>query len=111
MKGRAVTVTEKAWINKACAFGCIVCATCEDSPDVPCSPHHIEGKTKPGAHFLVIGLCHYHHQADDNNPAYESVHGNKYRFEQRYGTQYELLHILQGFIGGKYGKVPEIGKD
>ncbi len=99
MKGRNPTKREKEWISAVCNIGCIVCAVCEDCPDVPCSPHHINGRTKTGSHLEVIGLCHAHHQADDNNPSYDSVHGSKYRFEKRYGTQKKLLEITKKIIG------------
>lgn len=90
MNGRKATKNEQLWMDKICQLGCIVCKLHHQTWS-PGSPHHIDGARKPGAHFKTICLCHVHHQADDSNQKYESVHGNKARFEKRYGTQLELL--------------------
>jgi hypothetical protein len=56
------------------------------------SLHHIDGRTKPGAHFLVLPLCAEHHQQDDSDVRQRiSVHGRKATFQARYGTERELL--------------------
>lgn len=88
MQGRNPTAEEQRWMDAACELGCIVCLKFESIWTEP-SPHHIDGKTKPGAHFKVIGLCGRHHQIP--GPGYETLHFNKTRFEKAYGTQYELL--------------------
>ena len=98
MKGRNPNKTEKIWLDSICQIGCIVCKL-HHGVFSPGLPHHIEGRVKIGAHLKTICLCHKHHQADDSHPAYESVHGNKYLFEQRYGTQSELLEKTKEIIG------------
>ena len=56
------------------------------------SLHHIDGRTKPGAHFLVLPLCGPHHQQDDTDPRRRiSLHGRKATFQAHYGTERELL--------------------
>jgi hypothetical protein len=100
MKGRAPTAAEQAFMDKIAALGCRACA--QDGIENPdCSPHHIDGRTKPGAHFLVIGLCAGHHQkGTGNDKTLIAVHPDKARFEARYGTQRELLAECIAIISG-----------
>lgn len=91
MKGRPPTAEEARFMDAIAQLGCIACK--KDgwhNPDV--SVHHIDGRTKPGAHFLVLGLCAGHHQHGTGpNKTLIAVHPYKARFEERYGTQRELL--------------------
>ena len=91
MKGRPPTVEESRFMSAIASLGCIACK--KDgwhNPDV--SVHHIDGRTKPGAHFLVLGLCAGHHQDGTGaNPTLIAVHPYKARFEERYGAQRSLL--------------------
>jgi hypothetical protein len=91
MKGRPPTADEERFMSAIASLGCLACA--KDGVENPwISIHHIDGRTKPGAHFLVLGLCAPHHQQDDTDQMGRvSVHGKKKQFEARYGTQYELL--------------------
>ena len=92
MKGRTPTVEEKAlWDRLAREVGCIACRL-DNRLNSHVSIHHIDGRTKPGAHKLVLPLCAPHHQHDDTDPAGRiGVHPWKKRFETKYGTQLELL--------------------
>lgn len=88
----AVTAEEKRfWDRMAKEIGCVACM--KDgyfNPHV--SIHHIDGRTKPGCHWLVLPLCGPHHQHDDTDPAGRTgVHPWSARFEKKYGTQHELL--------------------
>jgi hypothetical protein len=99
MKGRAPTATERALMDKIAALGCIACRH-----DGICNPwvslHHIDGRTKPGAHLRVLPLCAPHHQQDDTDPLQRpSVHGRKETFTARYGTEGELLAECMALIG------------
>lgn len=91
MKGRPPTAEEVRFMDSIAALGCVAC--CKDgwhSPDV--SVHHIDGRTKPGAHLLVLPLCAGHHQdGTGTNPTLIAVHPYKARFEARYGAQLALL--------------------
>jgi len=91
MKGRPPTAEESRFMSAIAGLGCIACK--KDgwhNPDV--SVHHIDGRTKPGAHFLVLGLCAGHHQHGTGaNPTLIAVHPYKARFEERYGAQRALL--------------------
>jgi hypothetical protein len=91
MKGRPPTAEEARFMDAIAALGCIACRK-DGWENFDVSVHHIDGRTKPGAHFLVLGLCAGHHQAGTGtNPTLIAVHPDKARFEARYGTQRELL--------------------
>jgi hypothetical protein len=91
IKGRAPTLAERERMDKIAAIGCIACK--HDGIDNPhVSLHHIDGRTKPGAHLKVLPLCAPHHQQDDTDPLQRpSVHGRKETFTARYGTEADLL--------------------
>lgn len=91
MKGRAPTADEARFMDAMASLGCLACAK-DGIENSHISLHHIDGRTKEGAHYLVLALCSFHHQQDDSDPMGRiSVHGSRKRFESRYGTQYELL--------------------
>ena len=99
MKGRAPTAGEREFMDKIASLGCLACAT-EGITNPWISLHHIAGRTAPGAHMLVLGLCAPHHQHDDTDPRGRiGVHPHKARFEQRYGTQLELLANARRQLG------------
>lgn len=91
MKGRAPTIAEERFMDAIALLGCIACK--KDGRTNPAvSIHHIDGRTKPGAHFLTLPLCGPHHQQDDSDPwGRISLHGRKATFQARYGTEPELL--------------------
>jgi hypothetical protein len=77
--------------DRLAALGCIACM--KDGVFSPLvSIHHIDGRTKPGCHQLVLPLCAGHHQdGTGEDKTLIAVHPWKARFEARYGTQLELL--------------------
>ena len=77
--------------------GCIVCKVHYDC-FTPAEVHHIDGKTKPGAHLKTIGLCYRHHREGVNNEMYVSRHPFKAEFVKRYGTEFDLLEKVQEII-------------
>jgi len=91
MKGRQPTVDEARFMSAIADLGCVACRHDGwSNPDV--SVHHIDGRTKPGAHLLVLPLCAGHHQdGTGTNPTLIAVHPYKARFEARYGAQLVLL--------------------
>lgn len=91
MKGRPPTAEEARFMDQMGALPCIACL--KDGWLIhTVSLHHIDGRTKPGAHFLVLPLCAEHHQQDDTDPRQRiSLHGRKATFQARYGTERELL--------------------
>ncbi|MFT8276120.1 Ref family recombination enhancement nuclease [Kerstersia gyiorum] len=90
MKGAAPTAEQKRFHDRLACLGCIACRL--DGMHQPVvSIHHIDGRTKPNAHWEVLPLCAGHHQDGTGAPGLIAVHPWKTRFEARYGTQYELL--------------------
>ena len=88
-------------MDDMCSLGCIVCEKYY-WVYTHASPHHMDGKTKPGAHYKVIPLCGRHHQvADTQKPKrWVSRHGDgKRAFEAEYGTEQELYHYALELMG------------
>ena len=91
MKGRPPTAEESRFMDRMGALPCIACRK-DGWTNHAISLHHIDGRTKPGAHFLILPLCAPHHQQDDTDPRGRiSLHGRKATFQARYGTERELL--------------------
>jgi|TARA_R110000787_G_scaffold26456_1_gene73952 hypothetical protein len=89
MKGRTPTVKEKKHMSDVAELGCIVCRI-NGFPNSPAEIHHVDGRTKPDAHYKILPLCYYHHRAGgDVEPI--SRHPYKTRFEDAYGTEKHLM--------------------
>jgi len=98
MKGRPPTAEEARFMDKMGKLPCIACLK-DGWTSHTISLHHIDGRTKPGAHFLVLPLCGPHHQQDDTDPRQRvSLHGHKKPFLARYGTERELLAECMAMI-------------
>lgn len=98
LKGRPPTAAEQRFMDLAGAVPCLACMK-DGRINHHISLHHIDGRTKPGAHFLVLPLCPSHHQQDDTDPLQRiSLHGAKKRFVERYGTEAELLAELVAMV-------------
>lgn len=96
-KQRAVTPLENAMWDRLAGLGCIACM--KDGRYNPhVSIHHVDGRTKPGCHLLVLPLCGPHHQ-DDGSGAL-AVHPWKARFEKRYGQQLDLVNECMALLEG-----------
>ena len=90
LKGKAPNKEERDWMDAIANMGCIVCWDQFDTFS-PAEVHHIDGKTKPGAHLNTIPLCFRHHREGANNNMYVSRHPYLHEFEKRYGSQESLL--------------------
>ncbi|MBI8355370.1 DUF968 domain-containing protein [Pseudomonas aeruginosa] len=91
MKSRTPTRYEKHIHDRmASEIGCIACRK-DGIRNMHVSIHHIDGRTKPGAHLKVLPLCAGHHQDGTGAPELIAVHPWKRRFEEKYGAQLELL--------------------
>lgn len=101
MKGRSPTADEQRYMDAATRLGCIVCCLHHDTYS-PATVHHIDGKTKPGAHFRSIPLCYLHHQGGADCAEYVSRHPYKKRFEVRYGSEHHLLAETRRRIGWRH---------
>lgn len=94
MKGRTPNAQEKQFMDRMCQLGCLVCRKYYGVQS-PCSFHHMDGRTKPGAHLHGYGLCGHHHQiADSQKPKrWISRHGDgRKAFEDAYGSEMDLYH-------------------
>lgn len=111
MKGRNRNASEKRFHDLLCSVvGCVACRKTGDfNPYV--SVHHIDGRTKPHAHWLVIPLCAHHHQDLGFSAEFIPVHPFKARFEEAYGKQADLLReCIELLIEGGF-EVPEQALD
>lgn len=78
---KAATKTERAYLGRVAALGCIVCHQ-------PAQVHHIregQGGSQRASHFLTIPLCPDHHTGA------LSIHGSKRQFENLFGGELDLL--------------------
>lgn len=101
LKGRAPDASERRIMDALGALPCIACLM-HGIVAVEISLHHIDGRTKPGAHKLVLPLCKWHHQYAAPieiraiHPWLVPVHadgnaGGKREFERLNKPQLELL--------------------
>ncbi len=90
MKGTTPTKAERQLWDRLASLGCIACRK-DGRINGLVSIHHIDGRTKPGAHRRVLPLCAGHHQDGTGAPGLIAVHPWKAQFEAKYGKQAELL--------------------
>ena len=97
MKGRTPNKAEKQHMDRVSQLGCIVCRQ-QGKGRVPCEIHHVDGKTKPDAHFKVLPLCFEHHRmGSDKEPI--SRHPYKARFvANSKSARLEFYYILYKFF-------------
>jgi len=112
MKGKTLTKTEKQLHSDLRNIGCCVCRFVYDADmdfgnvESVTAIHHIEGKTKPNAHSVVIPLCAQHHQHGTKQQP--SIHANgsvggKADFKRVHGvTEYELLEMCEAYLDQPY---------
>lgn len=109
MKGRNPTAEQKRWHDLLVrVVGCAACRFGHDELNDHCSIHHVDGRTKPNAHWYVLPLCAGHHQNGTGPTGFPGVpvHPFKAQFEQRYGTQAELLARCTKLVAGEGHDVP-----
>lgn len=97
---RAVSSLERVyWDRLANEIGCITCHLAGRATSPFISIHHIDGRTKPGCHRLVLPLCAgCHQQGTGNDPTLIAVHPNRKRFETLYGQQAELKALCDAYL-------------
>ncbi|UCP00084.1 Ref family protein [Metapseudomonas lalkuanensis] len=104
MQGRAVTKEQQRWHDLLCSVvGCIACRVGLKRFNDYCSIHHVDGRTKPHAHWYVLSLCGGHHQTGGEGVA---LHHNKARFEANFGTEDELLALSAKIIAEEGHDIP-----
>lgn len=100
MKGTTPTKAERELHHALAGLGCIACRK-DGIENAFVSIHHIDGRTKPGAHKKVLPLCAGHHQdGTGNDKSLIAVHPYKARFEAKYGAQMDLLAECMQLLGG-----------
>jgi hypothetical protein len=97
-KKKSKTKDEKNWLNRISNFGCVVCRKhyeIDDAPPANC--HHIRqgmGAGQKNSHYMVLPLCHHHHQGQDG------FHSAPKTWQKKYGTESELLEwVLDNMEG------------
>ena len=90
MKGTNPTKSDREFWDRLAQLGCVACRK-DGEFNQHVSIHHIEGRTRPGAHRKVLALCAGHHQDGTGAPGLIAVHPWKTKFQQRYGNQLDLL--------------------
>lgn len=92
MKGTTPTAAQKRFHDLlASHVGCLPCLQMTGQRNFHVSIHHLHGRTKPYAHWRVLGLCAGHHQDGTGAPGLIAVHPHKARFEREHGSQMDLL--------------------
>lgn len=110
MKGRTPTADEKRWMASIASMGCCVCRIFLHV-ETPAEVHHIDGKTKQGAHHKTIPLCARHHRQPDTmqSPRWISLHGNgRKAFAAEYLSELELLEWCRDAVAVMQGALNSI---
>jgi hypothetical protein len=90
---------EKIFTDKVASLGCIVCLE-HLGVESPANIHHIRegmGMAMRNDNFNILPLCKIHHQDGDGTAKVQGqwgFHKNKTQFENKYGTELELLAIM-----------------
>jgi hypothetical protein len=109
LKGRAPTAAERVVMDALGKLPCIACMQ-HGKESLLISLHHIDGRTKPGAHLLQLPLCVYHHQhaAPDNVRAEfpwlvpvhaDGITGGKAEFANYNGSEMQLMAKAYNLAG------------
>lgn len=107
MKGRSPTAAQRRFHDLLRQHvGCIACRK-EGLFNDWVSVHHVDGRTKPDAHWLVLPLCAGHHQHRTGGQWAVAIHPHKARFEAKYGRQRDLLVECIEWLQSHEFEVPE----
>ena len=117
MRGKSRSSAQEAYHDAVACYGCVACRQ-EYLFNPMVSIHHVDGRTKPHAHWLVLPLCAGHHQqGTDGDASKTAVHPYKWRFEQLYGSQFELyegmikdLKMMYDFVANGWKVVVKNGQ-
>ena len=92
------TKAEKQYWDEVASLGCIACRI-DGYRNQLVSIHHCHGRTKKGAHMLVLPLCAGHHQnGTGNDKNMLAIHPFKRQFEAKYGSQEELMKKVNDLL-------------
>lgn len=88
------TREEREWMEWVTGYGCIACRL-DGRPPRPTAVHHILQGGRRMGHLFSLGLCDPGHHQQGQDLGLTSRHPWKTRFEAKYGTELELLQMLQ----------------
>ena len=114
MKGSSVTAAQKRYWTELChRVGCIVCRLHYNTVRHDVCIHHIDGRTKPHAHWYVLPLRAGHHQDGTGDPVLvgcgrhaTGAKGGKAVFETLYGFEDVLFVNCLGVLKREGVDVP-----
>jgi hypothetical protein len=89
---------DKEYLDRVAELGCIVCRN-ERLGKSPALIHHIRtgyGVSQRAPHHEAIPLCPIHHQYPAGGEL--AYHASPKQFEDRYGTELELLEQVRGLL-------------
>lgn len=88
--------SKSALLGRLARFGCIACYL-DDRAGTPAEIHHLrdgQGISQRASDEEAIPLCPPHHRGT-NHPKTPSIHRDRLAFIDRYGTERELLALVQ----------------
>lgn len=100
---RAPTVAEARWMTAIVEYGCIACRKDGHAPR-PTAVHHILSGGQRIGHLFTLPLCDPGHHQNGKPLGMTSRHPYRAQFEERYGTELELLEELRGALNEKHKK-------
>ena len=95
---KSKTKAEKLHLDRVAALGCIVCKSM-GYEDAPAEIHHCSkgtGLAVRADNYHVIPLCAMHHRQGGYGVA---IHAGRKTWEQRYGTESDLLAQVNAELG------------
>lgn len=95
---KSKTKAEKLHLDRVAALGCIVCKSM-GYEDTPAEIHHCSkgtGLAVRADNYHVIPLCAMHHRQGGYGVA---IHAGRKTWEQRYGTESDLLAQVNAELG------------
>jgi acyl-CoA synthetase (AMP-forming)/AMP-acid ligase II len=92
------TKKESDHMNSVASLGCIACQII-DIPDSPACIHHVREHSGRRDHFKTLPLCPPHHQTGEGGVT--ALHKNKKAFENEFGTQEELLEMVDKLLSNQ----------
>ena len=92
--GKGAPTTEEArWMAAIVQYGCIACAL--DGRSQPAAVHHILRGGRRMGHLFTLPLCDPGHHQNGQPLGMVSRHPWKARFERIYGSEMDLLAMMQ----------------
>lgn len=96
-----MTKTDRIWLSRVAALGCIVCKNLGFG-ETPAEIHHVrtgQGAGQRADHRKTIPPCHQHHRVGGHGVA---IHAGKKTWEQKYGSETELLIQVVSELDGDW---------